>query len=414
MQIAYIHQYFSTPVGSGGIRTYEFARRWVEAGHKVTVITTCVRLTNKELKQAEILKKGIKKLSLEGIDIIAIEVPYDSNMGVVRRGLSFLQFCWRSSCVLIRLKKIDIVFATSTPLTVAIPALVNKFFRKVAFVFEVRDLWPKNLIANGIIKNKLLVTTSLWFEKYIYKKAAGIVALSPNMKEYIDQITEKPDKTITVPNCADIELFKPIGDEEKRKIKLRFGWENKFVIMHTGAIGKVNGLDRIVKVASRIQNHPQIHFVFIGNGREKVSVEKLVSEENLCNVMFMNPIPKLELAKILPAANIGLVSIHKMPHSEFNSANKFFDYLACGLPVMLNYAGWQKSILDEHNAGLGCDIFNDDQFIENLLLLLNSPDLRKQMGKNARKLSEAEFSRDILSQKVFDFILQCFTQSRYR
>ena len=89
MNIAYIHQYFSPPTSSGGLRSYEFARRWVVSGHRVTVITSCMKLTEEELERADILGKNACKLSLEGIDIIAVKVPYNSRMGIMQRGLSF-------------------------------------------------------------------------------------------------------------------------------------------------------------------------------------------------------------------------------------------------------------------------------------------------------------------------------------
>ncbi|MBN2456501.1 MAG: glycosyltransferase family 4 protein [Sedimentisphaerales bacterium] len=405
MHIAYIHQYFTTRFGSSGTRSYEFARRWVQAGHHVTVITSTAQLQQEELSQTKNIKRGLKRLYVEGIEILALEIPYHQSMAYSKRAWSFLRFLTKSTFILAQLKNVDVVYATSTPLTVAVPALSNKFCRRIPFVLEVRDLWPKAPIARGIIKNKLAIKLALWFERTIYLKAAGIVALSIDMKDYIDKITKEPAKTIVVTNCSDIDLFKPLKGQEKQKVRAELGWENKFVVVHAGAVGQVNGLYRIVEAANRIKSYNEICFVFIGDGNQRPYLEEMVKGLKLDNVKFMDPVPKTELARILPAADIGLVSINKMLHTQYNSANKLFDYFACGLPILLNYAGWQKDVLDRYSAGLSCDNFNDEEFVEHLLRLLKNPDLRKEMGRNSRRLAEDEYNRDVLSKKVLDFAI---------
>ena len=412
MNLAYIHQFFSTPQGKSGTRSYEFARRWVKAGNQVTVITSNAVLTEHELKESKHITKNIVQFNIEGIQVIVLNVAYSQKMGNARRLWAFLNFFWHASIALARLKDIDIVFATSTPLTVALPALALKFLRGTPFVFEVRDLQPRGYIKWNVLRNRFAIKLALWFERFVYTKTEGVVALSTDMKGYIDRVTEEPEKAITVMNCSDIDLFKPLNEKEKQEIRNKFGWHNKFIIIHTGAMGKVNGLHRVVETANRIKTDQKICFVLIGDGKEKPRIEKMVADQSLNNVLFMKLMPKVELAPILAAADAGLVSIDRMPHMQFNSANKFFDYLACGLPVLLNYGGWQREVLNKHNAGLGCDIFDDDEFIKNIMTLYKNPSLCKIMGQNARKLAENEFNRDILAQKVLDFVSKCLTQSK--
>jgi glycosyltransferase involved in cell wall biosynthesis len=118
----------------------------------------------------------------------------------------------------------------------------------------------------------------------------------------------------------------------------------------------------------------------------------------------MNSVTKSELAKILPAADVGLMSVDNIPHMQTNCANKFFDCLSCGLPVLLNYGGWQKEVLDKYSAGLGCDNFNDDEFLKNTLTLLRNPNLRETMAQNARRIAEEKFDRDKLAAQALDVI----------
>jgi len=407
MHIIYLHQYFATPESATGTRSYEFAKRWVAKGHHVTMVTSTTNISE-NIKDNNIKRNGRIEFDCDGISVIALDIRYDNKMGKLQRLLSFVTFCLKSSFVASRLRNADVVFATSTPLTIAIPALWVKFRRRIPYVFEVRDLWPYNLICNGIIKNPLLVKLSLWFEKYVYKRAGYIVGLSPSMKDYIDNVTSEPDKTISAPNCADIDYFKPVAEEKKNQIKAEMGWQNKFLIAHIGAIGRVNALDRFLIYAQRLKEYDDIRFVIIGIGSEKQKIRKLIKQYYLKNVEMLDSLPKKSLARIMPAIDIGFSSVHRKKHAEANSANKFFDYLASGIPVIVNYGGWQEEALRKANAGFGAPDFNDDLVIESILKLYNNSQLRLELGRNARQLAERQFSRDLLSDRVLQQIQKCY------
>ncbi len=407
MHIVYLHQYFATPKGKTGTRSYEFAKRWVRAGIDVTVITSPAQLSEEELAETVRVNKTIRRLTIDGIEVLIVEAAYHQTMSYSARIKSFLKFSISATRTLLKMKDVDLIYATSTPLTIALPAIAKYKLNKVPFIFEVRDLWPLVPIALGIIKNPIMKKMLFGFERYVYKNAKGIVALSPDMKRYIDKITNLSNKTIVSPNCADVDLFVPLSDDERNEVRKRLGWENKFVVVHSGAIGKVNGLYRVIEQAEILQAEfgDKIIFVLIGEGKEKQRLVELVKCKGVNNVIFMNPVAKRELAKLLGGADVGLVSIDKVTELQYNSANKFFDYLAAGLPVVLNYGGWQKEILHRHNAGFGVDNFDEEKFIENVITLYNDGQLRKMMGCNARKLAEREYNRDVIAEQVKAFIV---------
>ena len=61
--------------------------------------------------------------------------------------------------------------------------------------------------------------------------------------------------------------------------------------------------------------------------------------------------PKMDTPKLLAAAAAGISTVIPVPELEANSANKFFDYLAASLPVIINYGGWQRQVLEQSGAG---------------------------------------------------------------
>jgi glycosyltransferase involved in cell wall biosynthesis len=387
MHILYIHQHFSTLEGKTGTRSYEFARRWVKAGHKVTLITGCYDIGG--LKSAGGL---YQRNEIESIDVVMVKTGYGNKQSYLRRILSFCSFCIFAILAGRRVKDVDVIYATSTPLSVGIPAIILSRFRHVPFIFEVRDQWPEIPIQMGIIKNKVLIKLLLWFEKFIYLKSSTIVALSPGIADAIRDII-KDKKTITViPNSCDIDLFKPQNDGSA--IRQQHNWDDKLVLMHFGAMGKANGLDFIVDAAQRLQTNKDIRFVLLGDGGEKHSLIEKVRQLGLNNVEILDSVPKKDLPGFVAACDVSMVVFANYPILENNSANKFFDSLSAGKPVILNYSGWQRNILENNNAGFGCDLCNIEQFIEKLLYLNLHRDKLVQMGQNARKIAVEEFSRD--------------------
>ncbi|MFC1738286.1 glycosyltransferase family 4 protein [Planctomycetota bacterium] len=394
--ILYIYQYFATPKGSTGTRSYEFAKHWVKAGHKVVMLTTVAQLTKQDLQNST--GRFIKRIIIDGIDVKAVSLPYNQKMGFIRRSFSFIGFVLIASVYLLFVKSPDVIYATSTPLTVGIPALSAKWLRRIPFVFEVRDQWPQIPIELGIIKNKLLIKILLWLEKIIYKNSSAVVALSPGMAEGVRDVTGNSKRIKIVSNCSDLDLFRP--DIDSSGIRQDRSWNDKFILLHFGAMGKANGLDFVVNLAEKLADNKNIHFVLVGGGGEKQKLKDTITRTGLDNIEIFDSVPKAQLPYLVAAADVSMVIFANHPILEHNSANKFFDSLSAGKPVLLNYSGWQRKVLEDNNAGLGCDICNVDQFVANVTKLYNDRELVKGMARNARKLAEHKFSRDMLAKRV--------------
>ena len=175
MRVLFIDQYFSTRLGISGTRGYEFARRMIKKGHKVTVITTASRYGSFFPQ-----RNFIKTVDVEGIKVVSIKIPYHQLMSFPIRALSFTAFMFAATFVGIFQKRHDIVFATSTPLSIGFPGFAISLTRGTPFVFEVRDLWPRAPVELGVIRNTLLIKVFESFEKLLEK-----------CKEKVDDVEEK-------------------------------------------------------------------------------------------------------------------------------------------------------------------------------------------------------------------------------
>lgn len=402
MHILYIHQYFATPNGHTGTRSYEFARRWVRAGHRVTMLTSTAQLVFEDVPGGRLDRRC--SFDLEGIRVIGLPVRYSQTMGRFGRIMAFVRFMLASLRAAMGIKDVDIVFATSTPLTVGVPALMRRWLKGTPYVFEVRDLWPAIPHELGYLPGGPVLWLLKAFERRVYRGSAGVVALSPGMRDGVVASAGERVPVIVVPNCCDTDRFRP--DIDGSAIRREFGWGDRFVCIHVGAIGMANGLDFVLDVADHVRDDPDYLFVLIGEGRERPRLEAMIAERGLNNVVFTGPMPKARLPEVWAAADVALVIFAPFPILEHNSANKLFDSLSAGRAVLLNYSGWQREQLEAVEAGMGCAQGDVAGFVANLYRLKGDASLRQRMGGNARQLAEKRFNRDAAAGAILDFLQQ--------
>lgn len=392
MRVLYIHQYFYTHQEAGGSRSYSLAKYLVDCGHSVTMLTS-----NRHYQGWRLFERR----NIEGVNVIYIKNKYSNKMSFIARIISFLKFVFLSVYVCLQVRGIDVVFATSTPLTVGIPGVIVKRIRRIPFVFEVRDLWPEIAITLGILKNRLLITLSKWLEKKIYIESDRIFALSPGIKSGIAKTGYPKSKITLIPNGSDISLFQ--GWEKKVPWLFPFK-KSDFILIYSGAHGIANGLQYVINIAkiAKERNQTRIKFVLIGDGMMKKNLSDQKDKYELDNLLMLDPIPKYDLVNFIHQADMGMQLLADNPSFYYGtSPNKFFDYLAAGRPVLNNYPGWVADLINEYNCGVVVDSYKADDFFKKIEPLIDDNEAIIRMGMNALKLAQEKFNRNILAK---DFV----------
>lgn len=401
MHVIYIHQYFSTPDQKGGTRSYEMARRLVQAGHKVSMICGTTESTDILMPAGTMAHKHI-----DGIDVYQIAEPYFNAMGFAKRWFVFLRFAKKALSVAKSLKNVDLVFATSTPLTVGDPGRKAARFHRCPFVFEVRDLWPELPIAMGIVRHWPLKWYLKRMELRAYRAADRCIALAPGIKEGIAETGFPEDRIEVVPNSCDLDLFMPSDSNAEVDHDPRFGRPGDFRLVFTGAHGLANGLDAVLDAVGEIKkrNMTGVCFCFIGTGGLKPHLMERSKNEGLdSHISWIDPAPKRELAKILPQMDVGMQILKNVPaFYRGTSPNKFFDYLSCGLPVLNNYPGWLADYIKENNCGMVVPPDDPVAFADTVVRMMSMREELKKMRHNARQLAEQTFSRNFLGEKFVE------------
>lgn len=393
MKIVYIHQYFKTPEEPGGTRSYWISQELIKRGHKVVMITGSSK-AHPETATEEI----------DGIEVHYIKNPYSNNMGAGARVKSFLKFMWKAIKEGKKQKDVDLVFATSTPLTTGAVAIALKTLKGWKYVFEVRDLWPEALIQEGI-NNPIVVWMLRLLEKMSYKNAEHIISLSPGMEDGVLKVGIPKSKSSMVPNMSKPDKFFP--RDPSNEIIERFGIDlSKFNVIHFGSMGASNGLGYIVEAAKLAHDRgiSDLNFIFLGYGSTEPILKQMVRDYGLDNVQFLGNHPMDTVSEIVNCCDASITSFNNVPILATNSPNKLFDSLSAGKPIIVNSAGWTKDLVENDDCGFFVDPEHPDDFIKKLIRYKDDKATLNRWSKNARRLSEKVFDKNILSAKVADIL----------
>ncbi len=398
MRIVYLHQYFTTPAQSGGTRSYEFARRLADRGHDVHVITSS--------RDAGATGRQWSTVEMEGFTVHERHVAYDNSMSPLQRVRAFVSFASLSAARARSLKG-DVVFATSTPLTIILPAWFAVLGRRTPIVFEVRDSWPTVPIALGYLSNPIARWLARRLEHFAYARSAKIVALSPGMREDATEQGADPQKISVIPNAADVSMFdvpKAAGAQWRRDHGIA---SDAPLIVYTGTFGAANEVEYLVDVAREAAIlDPRAIFALIGSGAREVSVRSRADDYGLLGttVRLLPPVPKAEMPAVFSAADIATSVVTDNPAMNANSANKFFDSLAAGRAIAINHEGWQADLIRSQDVGLVLERHDLRAAARQLLDLIADRTRLQQVHGRARDLAQREFDRDALAHQLAEVL----------
>lgn len=391
MRVVYLCQYFNTPEMSGGSRPYEFARRLVAAGHDVHMITSDRRRTGKPYETIE-----------AGIRVTWIPVPYSNRMGTLERLRSFAVFAMRSARYAAA-SDADVVFATSTPLTITLPAVYAKWRQRIPMVFEVRDLWPELPIAMGVLKDPISRRVARLLERFAYRNSAHVVALSPGMKAGIVAAGYPEKKVTVIPNASDVELL-DVDPQRGETLRTEYEWlGNRKLVVYTGTLGPINGVSFLAEIAGEMWHlNPEVRFLVVGEGRDEKRVRERADHLGVLgkNFFMLPRIPKEDIPSVLSAADVCVSLFIDVKEMWANSANKFFDALAAGRPVAINYGGWQAELLLESGAGVVMEASDPSSAAMTLNDLLSDEERLAAASQRAGNLAKTRFDRAKLTLEL--------------
>ncbi|MCA3351960.1 MAG: glycosyltransferase family 4 protein [Roseomonas sp.] len=392
MHILYLHQHFSTPAGSTATRSFAFARALAARGHRVTLATG--RYEGAETGLSGPFRKGRREGRVAGFQVVEWDITYANAMGMAARSAAFLRYAAKAARLALR-EKPDLVIASSTPLTVALPALCAKALRGIPFVFEIRDPWPELPRAMGVLPAPIAPIMEM-LANFACRRAAAVVALSEGMAETARARGADPARVQVIGNGCDLDLFGPhIAPWRPPEAA---PWE--VLALYAGAHGRANGLGVVVEAARLLaaRGETRLRILLAGEGAEKTALMREAA--GLPNITFLPPLPKRDVAGLFAGSQIVLHILADCPaFAGWTAPNKLMDGLAAGRLVISNVPGDAARLLTEGGAGMAVAPDDAAGLAAALVSLVEDPARRAAMGAAARSLAVRKHDRRLLAAR---------------
>lgn len=401
MHILYLHQFFTTPSGTSGTRSYTFAREWVRMGHRVTMVTGAVDGVPPTSPREE--------STVDGIDVIQLGVEYQQELSIEERKQAFLDFAKAASREVLRLDRPDVIYASSTPLTIAIPALAARLRWRAPLVFEVRDLWPDAPIAFGALSpSQIRIARAL--EHTVYAASEAVVALSPGMLEAVLERGANPQRSLMVPNGVDRALYEDAPS--RRAARAQFGLDQaEFLAVYVGALGPVHGIAHTLEaVRLAAEQGAPVRFVLVGEGTMEDDVRQ-AAREHPGHLTYLGPIPRSRVPAALAAADVTLTTVSDEPILRTTCSNKLFDAMGAGRPQVVNLPGWNTELVTGRGIGYAAAP-GSGRAILDAVLAARSDEERAAKGQQSARVG-VEFERERFAERL-EGLLSELVQGRPR
>jgi len=382
---------FSNPfAGAGWTRIEFFAKDWSRRGHIVEVLGA--------FSYEAFQKRGAKRMG----DINIFNLIF--NMGLTHPLIfilnTFISFAVSTLLLISRKPKAVIVSVPSGD--IGLGTLMACRLTRTRCVVDYRDEWEDYIISltNSTI-GKFFYSAVKKLLASFYAKSQLVTAVTPN---YVNSLKRRGvTKVKLVPNGADVTVFKPLTRKKKNEV---------FMIFYSGGIGGYYRLEVAVRAIKRLEEKgvKDIKLVIAGAG-EMEKVLNLAREIGMHNLIEYKGVinHKTKLAELIAKANIGLIPYDDNPLWKNSLPAKFFEYCACGVPVVATayYDSILAKLINEHEIGLIVPPMDEEKLSEAIYRIYKNKSYRKTAGKRARSLIEENFDRNKIAEEFFNLVREC-------
>ena len=400
MRILFLTDNFPPEVNAPATRTYEHCVKWIELGHKVTVIT-CSPNFPKGIIFEGYKNKLYKKESIDGINVIRVWSYITESKGFVSQIVDYLSYCF-SSIIAGIFVKTDIIIATSPQFFTAVSGRILSFLKGKPWVMEVRDLWPDSIIVVGLMNKKSISFRILKrIEHHLYLSAQKIIVVTDSFKEYLIEKHFIPSEKIGVSkNGVLVNKFKKIDSEKLSELKESLGLKNKIVISFLGTHGLAHALRFILDSISKIKD-TKYHFLFVGDGSDKETLLKYSQTLNSNNFTFLKSVAKNEMPLYIDISDYSLVNLKKSNEFKNVIPSKIFENIAMYKPILLGVEGEAKELIEKYKVGIAFEPENTESFINAISEIeqINHEDFIANCDKMLK-----DFNRNKIAEKMINFI----------
>lgn len=410
MHILFLSDNFPPETNAPATRLHEHARRWVAAGHQVTVVTCAPNFpTGRVFDGYE--NRWLQRETIDGIEVLRVKTFITANSGFALRCLDYISFMIMGIFGGLLPKNPDVVVASSPQFFAAVGGWLLAGLRRKPFIFEVRDLWPASIAAVGAMRESFLLRTLERVELFLYRRAQTVVPVTKAFRQDLIERGIAPEKIHVVTNGVDLGRYEPL--ERNELVAREFEVSSKFVVGYLGTHGMAHALESVLTAADGLRDALDVHFLFVGSGAAKQGLLERADDLALDNVGFHAPQPKERMPELWSVCDVVLVHLKDMQVFETVIPSKIFEAMGMGLPIVLaGPDGEAAEILRETGAGVWVPA-EDPKALAGVLRELSQDPARRQRMAAASLEAAQRYSRDTLAARMLQIVAASAARQAY-
>lgn len=396
--VLFISRYYPPEKAAAAVCVSEIAKRLVNLGYQVTVLTTVPGYPT-GIVPPEYRGRILQEEMLDGVRVVRVWSYVSANKGFLRRILSQLSFgCIAPLFGGKAAGQPDLIVVGSPPLFNVIAARLLARVKRCPFIFWVADLWPESAVQLGALRNQAFIWLSERLEWSTYQRASLVWAVTEKMRDTLIQRGLSPKRIFLIKNGVDTTKFRPLPQSEARAA---LGWDSRFTVLYAGTHGLSHGLTTILDAAEQLRDRHDIHFVLVGDGAEKANLIAQAQSRELQNVTFLASLPHNRIPQLLAAADVCLAHARKVELFEGMLPIKMYEAMACARPILLGLNGEARRIAEqEAGAALYIGPENPDALVSAVLYLREHPEVAEELGKRGRTYVQTRFDYELLTAEL--------------
>jgi hypothetical protein len=403
MKILFLSDNFPPESNAPAIRTYEHAKRWVELGHDVTVITCAPNFPAGVLFEGH-RNRLLQRAEMDGIHVVRVWTWIARNEGFVLRTLDYVSYMVSAILGSFFVARPDVVIATSPQFFTSIAGWVVSILKWRPFVFELRDLWPETVVAVDAMKSNFALDALEKLAHFLYRRADLMIPVTLPFARRLEALGVPAERIEVVTNGIDPGAIETRRSPEATRAKYGIP-ADAFVAGYVGTLGMCHGLSTVLDAAAATRDDASIHYVVMGDGADRDELVAILEQGALPNVTLIDRQPRAEALEVLAAVDVSLVMLRESPVFETVIPSKIFEAMALRKPILLGVRGEaHRIVVDEAGCGIAFPPEDAETLVKALRGLAADPELRARLGERGHQAVVQSYQRSVLAEKMIGFI----------
>ena len=321
----------------------------------------------------------------------------------VKRYLEAVLHSWKLRKHIRKNNDYDMIFMQSSINSFYTLCYARHFAKKRPVIFNSQDMFPGSAIANGSMPKKWMQKIFYAMQKYAYKKATVITAISEDMKIKLMEQGVPEEKIKVIVNWYDDAAVKEVAWENNRFVEKYGLSKDKFYVQYAGTMGTNFNPDVILDVAEKLKEYSDIEFQMIGNGVRRDKFEKNAKERGLDNIVFFPLQSQDMVSDVYSACSVCLIPLKRgvIGNSVPSKAGLL---MACRRVIVnsVDKGSDYGEMFEREKIGFSADVDEADKIASDIKYLYENSAVREEYADRAKVYGKAEYSRTVNTKKYVE------------